>query len=103
MFFGFLRFLLGFRGFPCFSLGLPGVSWSVLECSVCPVCLCFGVFRVSVFSMFSMFSVFFCFCETAHLDFYTVVTSFPSVALCLQVPILSPVTVVLVVRECVLP
>ena len=41
-----------------------------------------------------------CPCETTNLGFYTFVTSLPSVGLCLQVPILYPVTVLSVVRDC---
>ena len=40
-------------------------------------------------------------CETAHLDFYTFVTSLPSIGLCLQVSILTPVLISFVVRDCV--
>ena len=39
-------------------------------------------------------------CERTHLDFYTIVTSLPSVGLYLQDPILNPVTILCVVRDC---
>ena len=60
---------------------------------------------------FSIRSFFFCnvetslsierqFFEAAHLDFYTLVTSFPSACLCFHFPIVSPFTVLSLCSHC---